>query len=99
MLWWREAINLVRKYEFLYDMKSKDYKDDEMNDNNMDRDCKGDDDGPGKFHQESYFALKQELIFINMVNYHSSLWSQRSFHTGSHNRNNDIIWSEQGLIS
>ena len=79
MLWWREAINLVRKYEFLYDMKSKDYKDDEMNDNNMDRDCKGDDDGPGKFHQEFYFALKQEHIFINMVNYHFSLWSQRSF--------------------
>ena len=72
---------MVRKYEFLYDMKSKDYKDHEMNDNNMDRDCKGDDDEPGKFHQEFYFALKQEHIFISMVNYHPACGVSEVFYS------------------
>ena len=47
----------------MYDMKSKDYKDDEMNDNNMDRDCKGDDDGPGKVSSRILLCIETRAHF------------------------------------
>mgnify|MGYP001795142325 CR=1 FL=1 len=63
-----KLINLVRKYECLYNMKSKDYKDDAMKDNiwaDIAKELKVPDDQepcPGKFYQS--FKVKSSCSRI-----------------------------------
>ena len=65
-----KLINLVRKYECLYNMKSKDYKDDAMKDNiwaDIAKELKVPDDQepcPGKFYHDNFAKFQSQVKLL-----------------------------------